>query len=103
MTNVEVELAALKARVEHLEATVRHLAGDEQTVEALVTGQSPSREQLLAWLKARGVIVELPPEARATAERWRALPEAERQAIQWELDHLPPGPLASEIIIENRR
>jgi hypothetical protein len=25
-----------------------------------------------------------------------------KQAIQWELDHLPPGPMASDIIIENR-
>jgi hypothetical protein len=41
--------------------------------------------------------------AKVHAQRWEALSEEEKQAIQWELDHLPPGPMASDIIIENRR
>jgi hypothetical protein len=102
MIDLEHELADLKARVAHLETTVRKLAGGEPSA-ALEPGQKPSREELLVWLQARGVIGELPPEARTIAERWQALPEDERRAIQWELDHLPVGPLASDIIIENRR
>ena len=83
-------------------AAVRKLAGDEPSA-ALEPRQTPSREKLLLRLKTRGVIADLPSEARAIAEQWEALPEAERQAIQRELDHLPAGPLASDIIIENRR
>ena len=102
MIDLEHELTDLKARVAHLETAVRKLTGDESRA-ALEPGQTPSREELLLWLQARGVIGELPLEARTIAERWQALPEEQQQAIQWELDHLPIGPLASEIIIENRR
>jgi|GEM_PF-492840 len=126
MTTVELELAELKTRVERLEAALRKLQGDGNSptragvdsqrgsVVARVgesghAGQPPTpgepmdQEQLLAWLKAEGLVVDPPPMARVHAERWRALPEEEKQAIRWELDHLPPGPMASDIIIENRR
>lgn len=126
MTTLELELADLKARVERLEAVVRRLQGDGNSpthaevdsqresavarvgesghaVHLPTPGEPIDREQLLAWLKAEGLVVEPPPMARVHAERWRALPEEEKQAIRWELDHLPPGPMASDIIIENRR
>lgn len=98
MIDLEHELAELKSRVARLEMTIRDLTSDNP-----LPRQTPSREELLLRLKARGVIDELPSEARAIAEQWQALPEAERQSIQQELDHLPAGPLASDIIIENRR
>jgi hypothetical protein len=102
MIDLEHELAELKSRVARLEMTIRDLTGDDQD-GPLLPKQIPSHENLLLWLKTRGVINELPSEARAIAEQWQALPEAERQAIQQELDQLPAGALASDIIIENRR
>jgi hypothetical protein len=58
---------------------------------------------LIALLKAEGIIRDPTPEELNLAAKWRELPEDEKQAIQWELDHLPPGPMASDIISENRR
>ena len=103
MTTIELELAELKARVEGLEAAVRRLANGEHQVTAPAPGEPLDQAQLLAWLKAEGLVVEPPPEVEAHAEHWRALPEEEKQAILWELDHLPPDPMASDIIIKNRR
>ena len=103
MTTLELELVELKTRVERLETQVRQLAGDRHEVAPPAPGQPLDQEQLLAWLKAEGLIVDPPPIARVHAERWRALSEEEKQAIRWELDHLPPGPMASDIVRENRR
>ncbi len=103
MTALELELVELKTRVERLEAKVRQLAGDRHGVVPPAPGEPLDQEQLIAWLKAEGIVVDPPPIARVHAERWRSLPEEEKQAIRWELDHLPPGPMASDIVIENRR
>jgi len=103
MTTLELELVDLKARVERLETKVRRLTGEEPEVAPPAPGEPIDPEQLIAWLKAEGLVVDPPPMARVHAERWRALPEEEKEAIRWELDHLPPGPMASDIVIENRR
>lgn len=103
MTILGQELVELKVRVERLETTVSRLASDRHKVAPTAPGELLDQEQFLAWLKAEGLIVDPPPIARVHAERWRALPEEEKQAIRWELDHLPPGPMASDIVIENRR
>jgi hypothetical protein len=101
MMTLELELVDLKARVERLEETVYQLAGEEVKPEPPALGEPLDQEQLIAWLKAEGLIVEPPPMARIHAERWRSLPEEEKEAVRWELDHLPPGPMASDIVIEN--
>ncbi len=62
-----------------------------------------NQEHLLDWLKAEGVVRDPTPEERRLAAEWEALPEEEKQAIAWELDHVPPGPMASDLILENRR
>lgn len=102
MTILEQELVELKTRVEWLEATVRRLVSDRHKVARSAPSESLDKKQLLAWLKAEGLIVEPPSVAQAHAKRWRALSEEEKQTIRWELDHLPPGPMASDIVIENR-
>ncbi|MFQ5342584.1 MAG: hypothetical protein ACE5F6_13655 [Anaerolineae bacterium] len=102
-SQLKQELVNLKTRVQRLEATVHHLVGDGQQVEPPKPGEPLDQEQLLAWLKAEGLVVEPPPMVRIHAERWRSRTEEEKQAIRQELDHLPPGPMASDIIIENRR
>jgi len=54
-------------------------------------------------MRAQGLIREPTAEERRLGAEWRALSQEEKQAVIWELDHLPPGPMASDIIIENRR
>jgi len=103
MTTIELELVELKTRVERLETKMRRLVSDRREVAPPAPGEPLDQEQFLAWLKAEGLIVDPPPIAQAHAEHWRSLPEEEKQAIRWELDHLPPGPMASDIVIENRR
>ncbi len=100
MTTLELELVEIKARVERLEATVRRLAGDEHKTAPPV--EPPDREQLLERLKAEKLVRDPTPEERRLAAEWDALPEGEKQAIRRELDHLPPGPMASDIVVENR-
>jgi hypothetical protein len=43
------------------------------------------------------------PLEQEAAERWQALPEEEKQRLRFELDHLPPGPMVSDIVIDQRR
>jgi hypothetical protein len=103
MRKIELELAELRTRLERLERRVRQLAGEEAELPPPMPGVSPDPQYIIAWLRSQGLISEPPPMAKVHAQRWEALSEEEKQAIQWELDHLPPGPMASDIIIENRR
>ncbi len=110
MTTLEREVNELKRRVAQLETTVGQLLQRVPReslplveIKASTPSAEVSREDLRAWLKAEGILVDLPPEALAHARAWEELPEEEKQAVRWELDHLPPGPMASDIIIENRR
>jgi hypothetical protein len=102
MTILELELAELKTRVERLEATVHSLTGSERQVEP-PPAEPLDPEQLQVWLKAEGLIREPTPEEQRLAAEWDALPEEEKEAIHSELNHLSLGPMASDIIIENRR
>jgi hypothetical protein len=94
MTTLEQELMELKSRVERLEAAVGRLTGDER--------QPPSGTPLLTWLKLEGIVRDPTPEERRLAAEWDAMPEEEKQAISRELDHIPPGPMASDLVIEGR-
>jgi hypothetical protein len=82
MAAVEQELIELEARVEHLEATVHHLMERERQGSRPVPGEPLTQEQLLAWLKAEGVICDPTPDERRLAAEWDALPEEEKQAIR---------------------
>ncbi|MDT7949508.1 MULTISPECIES: hypothetical protein [Thermoflexus] len=103
MREVERELLELRVRLERLERRVRQLAGEEPEVPPPTPGVLPDPRHLIAWLRSQGLIREPTPEERQLAAEWEALPEEEKEAIRRELDHLPPGPMASDIIIENRR
>ena len=61
------------------------------------------QEQVVTWLKAEGIIRDPIPEEYHLAAEWDGLKEEEKQAIQWELDHVPSGPMVSDLIAENRR
>jgi hypothetical protein len=110
MATVESELDELKQRIEQLESGLRQIARkvdfDPLPLAVAAPTKSPTdmtRAELHAWLLAEGLIVEPPPEVRRRAHAWEVLPEEEKAAVRWELDHLPPGPMVSDIIIENRR
>ncbi len=103
MTALELELRELKARLERLERQVRRLTGQGLEVAPPAPGEPLDPQRLLAWLKAKGLVRDPTPEERQLAAEWDALSEEERQAIRWELDHVPPGPMASDIIIAHRR
>ena len=103
MRKIELELAELRTRLERLERRVRQLAGEEAELPPPTPGVSPDPQYIIAWLRSQGLIREPTPEEQQLAAEWDALPEEEKEAIRWELDHLPPGPMASDILIENRQ
>ena len=110
MATVENELNELKRRVEQLEASLQQIARkvdfDQLPLAVAEPAKSPAdmtRAELHAWLLEQGLIVEPPPEVQARAQAWAILPDKDKAAVQQALDHLPPGPMVSDIIIENRR
>ena len=103
MSVAEIELEQLKKRVNWLEQAVRELRGKAQALSAIERETLSEREWLLAELKAQGLIRDLTPGERARAERWRKLPEAEKEAHIRYMRSLVLDPPLSEIIIEGRR
>ena len=105
MSLVETELINLKQRVEHLENVVGRLAAQQRSGRPAShrTLEPLDPDSLLAWLKGRGVVREPTLEELRLAAEWEAMSEDEKQAIRFELDHLPPGPMASDIIIQGRQ
>ena len=110
MATVESELDELKQRIEQLESGMRQIARQANFAElplaVMPPAKSPAdmtRAELHAWLLAAGLIRKPTPQEQQAAAKWAALSEEERAATGWELDHLPPGPMVSDIIIENRR
>lgn len=103
MASLELEVAQLKARLERLEATVRRLIGGEPEVAPPPPAEPVDQAQLLAWLKAEGLVREPTPEELRLAAEWDALPEEEKQAHIRFMDGLVLDPPLSQIIIENRR
>lgn len=69
----------------------------------LLEGEPLSQAQLLDWLKSQAAIREPTADERRLAAEWEALPEEEKRAIAWELDHVAAGPMASDLIVESRR
>ena len=104
MSVAEIELEQLKKRVDWLEQAVQELRGKKAQAPPAVEREGLSeREWLLAELKAQGLIRDLTPGERARAERWRKLPEAEKEAHIRYMRSLVLDPPLSEIIIEGRR
>lgn len=110
MTVLEAELVDIKARLARLEATVIALAPRSVTARrkrsnmaSIATAEPMTSEEIFAQLKADGLIRDLTPGERKLASEWDALPEEEKKAVRMALDNLPPGPMVSDIIIENRR
>jgi hypothetical protein len=103
MSVAEIKLEQLKKRVDWLEQTVRDLRDRAQAPTAVEREKLSEREWLLAELKDQGLIRDLTPGERARAERWRELPDAEKEAHIRYMRSLVLDPPLSEIIIEDRR
>src|SRR6266545_5176739 len=98
----EQELGELKARVERLETTVRQLAIEERQMTPLIPNQLSDQAQVLAWLKAEGLVRDPTPEERRLAAEWEALPEEEKQTHIRSMHDLALDPPLSQTILENR-
>lgn len=103
MTTLEREVVELKARIERLEETVCRLAGQERKAVLPAPGEPLDLEQLLAGLKAEGLVRDPTPEEYRLAAEWDALPEEEKQAHIRFMRSLVLDPPLSQIITENRR
>ena len=101
MTTLEREVLELKKRIDRLESNLRRLIGARPV--AIPAAGEADRAALTEWLKAEGLVREPMLEEASLASEWEAMSEDERQAFRHELDHVPAGPLASDIILENRR
>ncbi len=100
---LEEEVAALKVRIERLEAEVQRLMEGASPTAGLRRGELFDQAQLRAWLTATGIASEPSPLEQEAAERWRALPESEKHRVRAELNRPSSGPMVSDIVIELRR
>jgi hypothetical protein len=103
MSTWEQELGELKIRVEHLETTVRQLADHTQPEPSPEPGQLADQEQLLIWLKAKGLTRPSTAEEQHLATEWETLPEAEKQDHVRLMRSLHLDPPLSQVLSENRR
>jgi hypothetical protein len=103
MTILEREVGELKTCLERLEAMVRSLAGDAHKAVLPAGGEPQNQDQLLAWLKAQGLVRDPTPEEHYMAAEWDTLSEAEKQAHIRFMHSLALEPPLSQVLIENRR
>jgi len=68
-----------------------------------VPEKPPDLAQILAWLKAEGLVRDPTSEERRLAAEWDALPEEGKQDHIRLMQSLVLDPPLSQIIIENRR
>ncbi len=109
---LEYEVRILTQRLAELEKIVVQLANEVQRPSQAGLNESPTGaiskhvpgndQELIAWMRTQGLVVEPPPAAIEYSRRWRALSVAERQTIQWELDNMPTGTMVSELIAVGR-
>lgn len=100
--DLQLEMTEIKTRLRWLETTVREFAGRQQPLPPSLD-RLLSNQDLVTWLRAQGLVRDPTAEELLLSAQWDELPEQEKQAVVWELDHLPPGPMVSDIIIEGRR
>ena len=103
MRSLEGELVELRTRIERLEREVQRLAGEKGNIAPPTPTEPLDPEQLIAWLKAQGLVRDPTPEERQLAAEWDALPEEEKEAHIRLMHSLILDPPLSQIIIENRR
>ena len=108
--NIEDEIRALKERVLHLELEIQLLTFEKSVAEMPAIYVTPSakisksvtNKELLKWMQAEGVYRQPTKAELGLSAEWEALPSEEKEEVLRELNHLPPGSTASDIIAENR-
>ena len=103
MTTLEQEMMDLKTRLAHLEAVVRRLAGNTPQTREPVPTIPLDPTELLAWLKASGLVRDPTAEERRVAAEWDALSDEDKQAHIAFMQQLALDPPLSQILIEQRR
>jgi hypothetical protein len=111
---LEKKIRTLERRLEKLERSSRPRNGRAMRKKRArrqafaippeqIQSQSAEAQLSLEIARRAGLLAELPPEAKARAEQWRALPEDEKKRIWDEFFNLKLDKSLSDIIIENRR
>jgi len=103
MTTLEQEVMDLKTRLGRLEAVIRHLTGDTYQTGVPVPPTSLDQTELLAWLKANGLVREPTTEEGRVAAAWDALSDEDKQRHIDTMQHLVLDPPLSQILITQRR
>jgi len=103
VTTLAQEVMNLKIRLAHLEAVVRHLAGDTPQARDPVLTTPLDPAELLVCLKVHGLVRDPTAEECRVAAEWDALSDEDKQAHIDSVQRLALDPLLSQIIIEQRR
>jgi hypothetical protein len=103
MTTLEQEVMDLKTRLGHLEAVIRRLTADFPQAGVPVPPTPLDQPELLAWLKANGLIREPTAEECRVAAAWDALSDEDKQRHIDDMQHLVLDPPLSQILIAQRR
>lgn len=103
MATLEQEVLDLKTRLTHLEAVIRRLISDTPQAGGPVPAAPLDQTQLLAWLRAHGLVRAPTMEECRVAAEWDALSDEDKQAHIDSMQRLDLNPLLSQIIIAQRR
>ena len=103
MTTLEQEVMDLKIRLGHLEAVIRRLTADLPRSGMPVPPPPLDQTELLAWLKANGLVREPTTEECRVAAAWDALSDEDKQRHIDEMQHLVLDPPLSQSLIAQRR
>ena len=103
MTTLEQEVMDVKTRLEHLEAVIRRLTGDTHQAGTPVPTMPLDQTELLAWLKAHGLVRAPTAEECRVAAEWDALSDEDKQAHIDNMQHLVLDPPLSQLLIAQRR
>ena len=103
MTTLEQEVMGLKTRLGHLEAVVRRLTEDFPQAGVPVPPIPLDQTELLAWLKANGLVREPTAEECHVAAAWDVLSDEDKQRHIDDMQHLVLDPPLSQILIAQRR
>lgn len=103
LRKVEQQIAAFRRGTQRKpKSPARKKKLGDTTVRSAQRNQAEAGTALDVVRRA-GMLAELPLEARSRVERWRAMPEDEREHILAEFLNLPLDRPLSDIIIENRQ
>jgi hypothetical protein len=103
MATLAQEVMDLKTRLTRLEAVIHRLVSDTPRAGGPVPVAPLDQTQLLAWLKAHGLVRDPTAEECRVAAEWDALSDEDKQAHIDSMQQLGLDPPLSQIIIEQRR